>query len=269
MEQIPVNKIEKKKFGENVEVHILFSRHAEKGSHSGGITEKGMADAQELGKKLERLSTMKSFDIEDATHSDHKRTNRTAYLVNNPDLDISSIGEYGTVETELDRNILNSSVDRYSEKADEKYAELANGDFANEGAAVEYFMQLKDKRYDPETPSSVEMSQDVATDILSILESTKDMESGSKKFIPNIVHSGIFEHFLVDLLKKRGEEKMLESIGGSLNFLGFDDFRMYVKRKNDSESSIQFRFREREENGAMKYVDISEEELIELSGLNI
>ena len=111
------------------------------------------------------------------------------------------------------------------------------------------------------------MSQAIATDILHIVESTKTMPSDSKKFLPNVVHSGIFEHFLIDLLKKRNEEKPIESIGGSLNFLGFDDFRLYIKRENLDDVRIQFRFRERNENGTMHYYEITEEELKNLTGI--
>jgi len=87
---------EKLKDGHNVEVHVLFSRHAEKDSHSGSITLQGMT--------------------------------------------------------------------------------------------TEYFAKLNEKRYDENTPSSVEMSQAIASDILHIVESTKTMPSDSKKFLPNIVH---------------------------------------------------------------------------------
>ena len=61
----------------------------------------------------------------------------------------------------------------------------SSGNYSDEGNAVEYFAKLEDKRYDKNTPSSVEMSQAIATDILHIVESTKTMPSDSKKFLPN------------------------------------------------------------------------------------
>ena len=258
MERIPETNKEKLKEGCNVEVHVLFSRHAEKDYHDGSITMKGQKDSQTFGKKLQRLSSMKGYVVEPTTHSGHERTSRTAHLIDNPNENLESSREGNKEVTE---NVLNSSVDKYSKEADEKYAELADRNYSSEGDAVEYFAKLNNKRYDENTPSSVEMSQAIASDILRIVESTKAMPSDSKKFLPNIVHSGVFEHFLIDLLKKRNEEKPIESIGGSLNFLGFDDFRLHIKRENPDDVRIQFRFRERNENGTIHYYEITEAEL--------
>ncbi|MEI6650385.1 MAG: hypothetical protein WCL23_03025 [Candidatus Moraniibacteriota bacterium] len=252
--------------GYDVEVHILFGRHAEKGSHSGGLTEKGQGDAKVFGLKLKRLESIKKFNIAPATHSGHKRTARSAFLIDNPTTDLDKLGEFDKHSEEATKNILNSSVDRYSEEADKKYAELSEGNFSSESGGVEYFAQLGERRFDEDTPSSIEMSRMVSQDILDMIDATKKVPSGSKQFFPNIVHSGIFEHFLIDLLKKRGEERLLESIGGPLGFFGFDDFRMYVKRDTPSEAKIQFRFRNREEGGQMKYYDVSEGELRGLAG---
>ena len=265
MEKIPEINKEKLKEGCNVEVHVLFSRHAEKDSHDGSITMKGQKDSQTFGKKLQRLSSIKGYVIEPTTHSGHERTSRTAHLIDNPNENLENLESPREANREATENVLNSSVDRYSKEADGKYAELADGNYSSEGDAVEYFAKLNNERYDENTPSSVEMSQAIANDILRIVESTKTMPSDSKKFLPNIVHSGVFEHFLIDLLKKRNEEKPIESIGGSLNFLGFDDFRLYIKRENPDNAIIQFRFRERNENGSMHYYEITEEELKNLA----
>jgi len=261
------NYIEGKKEGYDVEAHILFSRHAEKGSHSGGITEKGQQDAKEFGEKLKRLAAIKGYNIAEATHSAHKRTARTAFLINNPEIDPKTLPEFNKESEEGTKNVLPSSVDRYSEDADKKYAELSAGNFQNEGGGVEYFMKLGDQRYDEETPSSVEMSKMIAEDLVAMIDSTKKMPSGSKNFIPNIVHSGVFEHFLADLLHKRGEEKILDSMGGPLNFLGFDDFRMYIHRESPTSAKIQFRFRSRDEEGKIIYYDVTEDELKKIAGI--
>ena len=265
MEKIPEIKKEKLKEGCNIEVTVLFSRHAEKDSHGGNITKVGEEASQSFGKKLKRLSSMKGYDIEPSTHSGHDRTEQTAHLIDNPNENLENIESPS--DKKSTEHLLNSSIGRFSKEADEKYAELASGNYSDEGNAVEYFAKLEDKRYDKNTPSSVEMSQAIATDILHIVESTKTMPSDSKKFLPNVVHSGIFEHFLIDLLKKRNEEKPIESIGGSLNFLGLDDFRLYIKRENSDAVRIQFRFRERNENGTMRYYEITEEELRNLAGI--
>jgi len=263
MEKLPEINKEKLKEGCNIEVHVLFSRHAEKDSHGGNITKVGEEASQAFGKKLQRLSSMKGYNVEPTTHSGHDRTERTAHLIDNPNENLENIeSPSGKKATE---HILNSSIDRYSKEADEKYAELAAGNYSLEGDAVEYFAKLNNKRYEENTPSSVEMSQAIANDILRIVESTKTMPSDSKKFLPNIVHSGVFEHFLLDLLKKRNEEKPVDSIGGPLNFLGFDDFRLYIKRKNPDDVRIQFRFRERNENGTIRYYEITEGELKNLA----
>jgi len=260
--------IAKKKEGYDVEAHIFFSRHAEKGSHSGGLTEKGQRDAKAFGQKLKRLESIKKFNIVPATHSGHIRTARSAFLIDYPGTDLDELGGFDKNSDEAKKNILHSSVDRYSQEADRKYAELSEGNFASESGGVEYFAKLGAQRFDDDTPSSVEMSRMIAQDILDMIDETKKAPSGSKQFLSNIVHSGIFEHFLIDLLKKRGEEKLLESIGGPLGFLGFDDFRMYVRRDTPSEAKIRFRFRNREDGGQMKYFDVSEDELRVLAGTN-
>lgn len=259
--------VDEKKEGYNVELHILFSRHAEKDAHSGGITEKGARDAQKLGSSLKRLSSMKGYDIEDATHSGHKRPARTARLVNDPEVPLDKFGDFDPNSSEATQNILPSSVDRYSEAADKKYEEESAGNFASEYGGVEYFARLGEQKYDDDTPSSAEMSQMAAKDLLDMVEESKHVPSGTKRFKPNIVHSGIFEHFIIDLLDKRGEKELVESIGGPLGFLGTDDLRVYIKRMSPTEASICFRFRERDENGKMKYVDLSESELRRLAGI--
>lgn len=254
----PFLKIEQKEKGSDVNVLVLFTRHAEKDSHGGDITKKGQIDSQEKGRAFGRLESIKKYQTEGLTHSGHKRTAGTAFLIKNPEYDLNNFESLSLDEKMKAGEILDSSIDRYSDEADKKYAELANGNYSTETEAVEYFINLKDKRYDEETLSSIEMSSLVTKDLLNIIEKTKTMPSHSKKIITNVVHSGIFEHFLIDLLKKRNEEKPLESIGGPLNFLGKDDFRIYIERKDLENVTIKFRFRDK------KYYSISEHELREM-----
>lgn len=261
MEKLSFENKEGNEKGYDIEVHVLFSRHAEKDSHGGDITLEGQKDSQQFGKILKRLESMKKYDIVPSTHSGHKRTAGTAFLINNPDLPLEN---FSTTDIDLKRGTgktLDSSMDRYSEEADKKYSELAAGNYASEGEAVEHFAKLNDERYDDNTPSSVEMSKLVAKDLLDVVESTKELPAHSKKFFTNIVHSGIFEHFIIDILNKRGEEKPIESIGGSLGFLGEDDFRVYIKRETPDKVSINFRFRDQNKNGTMRYYSLSEEDL--------
>ena len=77
--------IERNEKGYDIEVHVLFTRHAEKDSHAGDITEQGQKDAQQFGRTLERLGSMKNYVVEPSTHSGHTRTAGTAFLINNPD----------------------------------------------------------------------------------------------------------------------------------------------------------------------------------------
>jgi hypothetical protein len=251
--------------GQDVEVHVLFTRHAEKDSHGGDITVEGQKDAQQFGKLLKRLESMKYYDVQPATHSGHKRTAGTAFLINNSDLPLENFSRIEINSKRGTGKTLDSSVDRYSEKADQKYSELAAGNYASEVEAVEYFAKLNEERYDEGTPSSAEMSKLVAKDLLDIIDSTKELPAHSKTFFTNIIHSGIFEHFIIDILNKRGEENPIESTGGPLGFLGEDDFRVYIKRELPDKVSINFRFRDRNKNGTMRYYSLSEEDLRAIS----
>ena len=49
MEKLSLENKEKNEKGYDIEVHVLFSRHAEKDSHGGDITLQGQKDAQQIG----------------------------------------------------------------------------------------------------------------------------------------------------------------------------------------------------------------------------
>jgi len=241
-----------KKEGYDVGVTVYLMRHARKATYKGELSPEGEADAKELGGKLDRLTKMYKTAPLEAAHSGHKRPHRTAELLLDPE------------ETELPEGderfsgeVREGLKDMCSPALDAEYERLLKGEVENESAALQMLIDTGTTRYDAESPSSVEISQKVARELLRIVDETKGYPSGTKKPITLVSHSSVVENFLVDLLDIRKEEKSVLRMGGGLKFL--EDMRLYINRKSPEEVELRYRFREFEGS-------LTEERLRELAG---
>lgn len=237
------------KEGHDIQVTVYLMRHPHKDSYEGSLSSKGIEDAKKLKKAFDRFKKLYKTDTLEVAHSGHERSHKTA--------EILSATENAQENSEFEGEIREGLAFIGSDEFEEKYAKLTKDNNGDESAGVQMIIDTGDKRHDPESLSSIEMSQKIAQELFKIVEQTKNYKSGTKKPIALISHSGVIENFLVDLLKERNKENSLEAIGGPLDFL--EDLRLYINRKNQDEVEIKFKFRNREGS-------LSEEELKQLAG---
>ena len=249
--ETPKNTFENKE-GCDVGVTVYLMRHAHKDSYKGELSHEGETYTRELGQKFERLTGIYKTAPLEVAHSGHKRPRRTAELLIQPDSTEATQGD-----VRLSGEVREALKDMSSEALDKAYYELLKGNVEDESAGLQMVIDTGDTRFDAESPSSVEISQKVAGELLRIVDETKQYPSGTKKPITLISHSSVIENFLVDLLDIRKEKNSVRVLGGGLKFL--EDFRLYVHRKSPEEVELHYRFREFE--GAL-----TEERLRQLAG---
>lgn len=234
-----------KKEGYDVSATVYLMRHPHKGTFDGDISPKGEEDAEKLRILFNRYQKRYETDELEVSHSGHKRPRQAAQILTKSDQGV------------LENNIREGLAFIGSDEFDKEYQKLTEQNNGDESTAVQMVIDTGDKRFDPESLSSVEISQKVAQELLDIVEQTKTYKSGTKKPIVLISHTGLIENFLVDLLDKRSVKESLKAIGGNLDFL--EDLRLYVNRRSPSEVVIKYRFRDWQG-------EISEEKLRQLAG---
>jgi len=252
--ETPKNTFENKE-GYDVGVTVYLMRHAHKNSYGGDLSPQGEADARSLGKKFERLTEIYKTSPLEAAHSGHKRPRRTAELLIQPEST-----EVPEGDVRFSGEVREALKDTSSQVLDKAYEELLKGHVEDESAGLQMIIDTGNKRFDAESPSSIEISQKVAGELLRIVDETKGYPSGTKKPITLISHSSVVENFLVDLLDIRKEENSITKMGGGLKFL--EDFRLYINRKSPEEVELRYRFREFEGS-------LTEERLRQLAGKTV
>ncbi len=235
------NKEDKEKYGENVEMTIDLIRHAEKSSLEGGLTEKGKEESKEFGEQL-RKDFPESAGVKNY-HSGVERVKETGELIK---------GENDRF-TERQRDPLALSG-KISKEQGEKIVSLINEQTGDETEAIQALIDSGDKRLDTETASSKELSRDTAKQVLTLVKMTSRFKENSEANIVMVSHSGVIEHFLVDILKQP-REKVLKKEGGAVNFL--EGARIMVQRQDKENVKITFKFRDHE-------FEINEQDLKEI-----
>ena len=165
--------------------------------------------------------------------------------------------EVPEVDVRFSGEVREALKDMSSVALDKAYEELLKGSVEDESVGLQMVIDTGNKRFDAESPSSVEISQKVAGELLRIVDETKGYPAGTKKPITLVSHSSVVENFLVDLLDIRKEEKSVAKMGGGLKFL--EDMRLYINRKSPDEVALSYRFREFEGT-------VTEEKLRQLAG---
>ena len=216
----------KEKYGENIEMTIDLIRHAEKSSFEGGLTKKGIEDSKNFSEKLET-------DFPDSAgvkvyHSGVERAKETAELIK---------GRSAFTERQKESLTL---VGKISKEQVEKITALVDKQNSDETEAVQILLDTEDNKLDAETVSSKELSRGIASQLLTLIDMTSRFKETSKVNIVLVSHSGVIEHFLVDILGK-SRAHFLTEVGGPVAFL--EGARIAVKRQDKENVKIQFTFR--------------------------
>ena len=219
----------REKYGENIEMIIDLIRHAEKSSLEGGLTEKGEEEAKEYGEKL-RTEFPESAGVK-VYHSGVERAKKTGKLLKR---------ESKFIERQRESLTL---IGKLSKEQGEKLIALVNKQTGDEAEAIQSLIDTGGKKPDEETTSSKELSRGIAEQILTLIKMTSKFKENSKVNIALVSHSGVIEHFLVDILKKP-RENFLKKVGGVVKFL--EGARITVQRQNKETVKILFRFRDYE-----------------------
>lgn len=215
----------REKYGENIEMIIDLIRHAEKSDLEGGLTEKGKEEAKKYGEKL-KTEFPESAGVK-VYHSGVERAEKTGSLLK---------GESNFIERQRESLSL---IGKLSKEQGERLIALVNKQTGDETEAIQSLINTRDKK----TASSKELSCEIAEQILTLVKMTSKFKENSKVNVALISHSGVIEHFLVDILKKT-RENFLKEIGGVVNFL--EGIRIVVQRQNKETVKIFLKFRDYE-----------------------
>lgn len=238
MEKFESRQIEnKEKFGENIEMVIDLIRHAEKGSLEGGLTKKGENEAREYGKKL-RKEFPKTSGIK-IYHSGVERAQKTGELIKGED------------KFKLRQRKSLTLIGKLSSEFGKKLVKLVNKQTGDETEVIQALIDTGAEKPDKASISSRELSQDMAVQLLSLIRMSKKFKENARVNVVLASHSGVIEHFLVDILNKE-RKFFLEEIGGPLKFL--EGIRLIINRQDKESVAIKLKFRDYE-------LDINEEDL--------
>ncbi|MBU0722870.1 histidine phosphatase family protein [Patescibacteria group bacterium] len=229
MEKIEGQFESREKYGENIEMIIDLIRHAEKSDLEGGLTEKGKEEAKKYGEKI-RTEFPESAGVK-VYHSGVKRAEETGKLLK---------GESKFIERQREPLTL---IGKLSKEQGEKLIALVNKQTCDETEAIQALIDTGDKKLDKETASSKELSRGIAEQILTLVKMTGKFKENSKVNVALISHSGVIEHFLVDILKKP-RENFLKEIKGAVDFL--EGAHITVQRQDKETVKILFQFRDYE-----------------------
>ncbi|MCI0618752.1 histidine phosphatase family protein [bacterium] len=227
-ESTPKNTIEsKERFGRNVEVHILFTRHGEK-NESGNLTPKGREQAHIAGESMEKKDAIKGdvapiqrvIDTVDsivrAAPHDKKMNIRT--------------------RTELGYQASPDFVRQF------RSIEAQGGD-----TAPQWFLDFGEERPDQSTLSPHEVAEQLASLVEHYAELAKRLYSGSKIDWVLGTQQALPEALLKEVLLRTEDDtkisgfQNLAEIGGALRFAEMIDFE--IKTDNDGGVLLKINFR--------------------------
>lgn len=222
---------QEKRFGNNVEVHVIFMRHGEKGE-GGALTEKGKKQATEFGVNLEKRDAIKGYS------SPIQRAIETVEQV------IESAPHDKKLNTRIRAEI---SIPPSSEEFLKKFRELEK---QAPDAAAEWYLSFGAERPDDETLSPHEVAESFAYVIKRYMRMADKLYSGSNIDLINATHQGLPEALLKEILiRKVGDKEVvgfekLEDIGGALKFTEGVEFLIKTDEQGNKKSTVIFRGKE-------------------------
>ena len=219
------------RFGRNVEIHVIFVRHGEKGGE-GELTDEGKKQASGFGENLENKHAIKGY-----SSPIQRAMDTVEHIIENSPHDKKLKTR---IRTEI--GIPPSSQEFYK-----KFRELEE-----EGAdtAAEWFLSFGQERPDSETFSPHEVAEAFAYMIAKYSKMADKLYSGSNIDLVNGTHQGLPEALLKEVLKREvdgrevvGFEKA-EDIGGALQFAEGMEFAIRTDERGGKSLKVIFRGQE-------------------------
>ena len=230
MEKINESVLEnREKFGKNVEIHAIFVRHGEK-DKTGQLSEEGKRQAVEFGSLLEKKTAVKGYS------SPVKRVLET----------VDTIVESAPGDKKLvTRARVDLTYPTFSKKFMEEFGNIMKE--KGQDAAVEWWFNLGNERFDAESPTTKEVAESGAYILNRYIEMSKKLYSGSKIDLVNGTHQGLPEALLQEIMvRKEGDKEVtgfdtLDEIGGSLQ--PTESVEYVIKTNSDGDKSVFIQFR--------------------------
>jgi len=217
----------KERFGRNVEIHAIFTRHAEK-DETGNLTPEGKEQARIAGQSLEKR---------DAIKADVAPVQRVIDTVD---------AIVGSAPHDKKMNIRTRTELGYQSSSDFvrqfRSIETQGGD-----TAPQWFLDFGEKRPDQSTLSPHEVAEQLASLVEHYTELAKRLYSGSRVDWVLGTQQGLPEALLKEVLLRTEDDKKisgfqnLAEIGGALRFAEMIDFE--IKTDNDGNTVLKINFR--------------------------
>ncbi len=217
----------RERFGRNIEVHAIFTRHAEK-DETGNLTLKGKEQARIAGGSLEKRDAIK------ANVAPVQRVIDT----------IDSIVKSAPHDKKM--NVRTRSELGYQASAG-FVKQFRSMEGQGEDAAPQWFLDFNEKRPDTSTLSPHEVAEQLASLIVHYAELSKRLYSGSKIDWILGTQQGLPEALLREVLVRTDNDKKvsgfqnLTEIGGALRFAEMIDFEIRIDDEGVSTLQINFR----------------------------
>ncbi|TSC79329.1 MAG: Uncharacterized protein G01um101418_995 [Parcubacteria group bacterium Gr01-1014_18] len=228
MELKSENQIEsKERFGRNVEIHAIFTRHAEK-DETGNLTQEGKEQARIAGESLEKKDAIKA-DIAPVQRVIDTVDSIVKSAPHDKKMNIRT-------RTELGYQASPDFVKKF------RSIETQGGD-----AAPQWFLDFGEKRPDQSTLSPHEVAEQLASLVEHYAELAKRLYSGSKVDWILGTQQALPEALLKEVLLRTENDKQvagfqnLAEIGGALRFAEMIDFE--IKTDNNGEIVLKINFR--------------------------
>ena len=260
---------EKKEKGRNCRLKISFLRHANKADfdpHKGGaisesgLSKKGEAGSQELGRKnptdkffktyashLERSQATidnVALGMSEGKDDFRKPGKRIRSQIDAPHFSPAFIAEY--------RAHFTPKPDNFEELSDDEKEKIVE---EMENPGVEYWIGLWDKKFDEETESAAEIAEKMASYFSHFDKLIGRLKDGSEVDILNVTHPTAVEPFFLACLKP--PFKNIQEMGGPLNLL--EDFELLISTDENGQKGYAVNFRGKE-------FGIDLEKVVELNG---
>lgn len=243
-------------YSHNVEMTVSLIRHAKKTGIDGMSTDIGLEGAKKYGDELRGAKTKIYYGGQQSKGKDFgqeekfiipnaiERTKSTAEAI--ADGANSPYKNRARENLSITGKISNEEYDRIVEAINQA---------GNEDDGVQLMIDTGNERPDESSYSSKEFSKDIARQFLHFCEMSARLKNESKVNIVLISHSGVIEHFILDLFRKN-RPGFINAMGGGVNFL--EGVQMKIHRVDKNLVNLDFSFRD-------EIITINESELEHLA----
>lgn len=225
MQEIKQPTIEQQEnFGCNVEMNIVFDRHAQYDRNSGALSEEGKQTSHKKGEQKTMLEDNGQYIVKGYS-SDYLRTQQTVSET------IDSIN---------------------TEKKGVNRVKLELGDPNNDFYIpdINQFLDKGEVQVDNKIITTLELAKDIAKRLDIFVRMSKKLKNNSKADLINVTHLPWILSFLKEVagdeisnINPEGKN-FVERIGGTIDFV--EGFEVAVKRENKDNVSMILKFRDKE-----------------------